>query len=68
MSTIKLAADGKVAVDPHYYWQPLDTCPVSAKVQLLTVGGVAVYGQYIKGQQGYLGWAPLPKRPDWMSQ
>lgn len=66
MTDIKLAADRTVAVDPNYYWQPLETCPVSAKVQLLTTGGVAVYGQYVRGNKGYLGWAPLPKKPEWM--
>jgi hypothetical protein len=39
---------------------------LSAKVQLLTTGGVAVYGQYSPGQTGYIGWAPLPKKPEWM--
>jgi len=27
---------------------------------------VAVYGQYSPGFGGYLGWAPLPKKPEWM--
>lgn len=63
---IKLSADRTVAVDPSYFWQPLDTCPLSVKVQLLTTGGVAVYGQYTQGSKGYVGWAPLPKKPSWM--
>lgn len=66
MSEVKITADRAAAVDQGYYWQPLATCPLSVKVQLLTTGGVAVYGQYRAGQPGYLGWAPLPKRPEWM--
>lgn len=61
---VKLTSDRAAAVDQDYFWRPLDTCPLSAKVQLLTLGGVAVYGQYSRGQQGYLGWAPLPKKPE----
>lgn len=66
MSRVKVTGDGAAAVDQDYFWQPLSTCPLSAKVQLLTTGGVAVYGQYGKGQKGYKGWAPLPKKPEWM--
>lgn len=64
--TVKLTNDRAAAVDQDYFWRSLETCPLSAKVQLLTQGGVAVYGQYSQGQTGYLGWAPLPKRPAWM--
>lgn len=64
--TVKLTNDKSTAVDQDYFWRPLHTCPLSAKVQLLTQGGIAVYGQYSPGAPGYLGWAPLPKRPEWM--
>ena len=53
--TVKLTNDKAAAVDQTYFWQPLETCPLSAKVQLLTAGGVAVYGQYNRGQAGYVG-------------
>ena len=66
MTSVKLGSNRSVAVDQSYFWQPLDTCPLSVKVQLLTTGGVAVYGQYHRGLRGYLGWAPLPKKPEWM--
>lgn len=64
--TVKITSDKAAAVDQDYYWRSLKTCPLSAKVQLLTTGGVAVYGQYSPGAKGYLGWAPLPKKPEWM--
>jgi hypothetical protein len=64
--TVKLTSDKAAAVDQTYYWRRLDSCPLSAKVQLLTAGGVAVYGQFSPGTKGYLGWAPLPKKPEWM--
>lgn len=64
--TVKITTDRAAAVDQGYFWQPLDTCPLSVKVQLLTTTGVAVYGRYSKGVKGYAGWAPLPKKPEWM--
>ena len=64
--TVKITSDRAAAVDQDYFWRPLDTCPLSAKVQLLTAGGVAVYGHYSPDQTGYIGWAPLPKKPEWM--
>lgn len=62
---IKITNDKAAAVHQGFFWQPLETCPLSVKVQLLTTGGVAVYGRF-SNQKGYVGWAPLPKRPDWM--
>jgi len=64
--TFKVNTDKTAVVSTEYFWQPLETCPLSAKVQLLTQGGISVYGQYSKGQPGFLGWAPLPKKPEWM--
>lgn len=52
----------EVAVDPDYYWQPMTTCPVNIKVQLLTRGGVAIYGMWNGKSDFYTDWAPLPKR------
>ena len=62
---VKLTSDKAAAVDQTYFWQPPHTCPLSAKVQLLTQGGVAVYGHYTPSG-GFIGWAPLPKKPEWM--
>jgi len=53
-------------VDPNYYWQPMDTCPIGAKVQLLNRGGVACHGKWSGKDDHWLGWTPLPKRPEWM--
>lgn len=45
------------------YWRYEVPPDRGAKVQLLTVGGVAVYGQwYGKLGENFLAWAPLPKR------
>ena len=51
------------AVDPDYYWQSLDSCPRGVKVQLLSIEGVAVYGQYDGKDSFWTHWAPLPKKP-----
>lgn len=65
--SVKTSADGSVAVDPDYFWQPMGTCPVGQKVQLLTVHGVAIYGNYSSHQaRSYMAWAPLPRKPDWL--
>lgn len=64
--SVKLSSDKTVAVDQTYYWRPMNTCPVSAKVQLLGRGGVAVYGAWDGKSDWWRGWAPLPKVPhDW---
>ena len=57
-----------VAVDQTYYWQPMDTCPRGMKVQLLGLGGVALYGSYNGRELFYVGWAPLPNKPEWMKK
>jgi len=59
---IRRTADASVVVDVDYYWQPIETCPIGAKVQLLTDTGVAVYGTLTPKSRGFEGWAPLPKR------
>lgn len=53
--------DQTVAVDPDYFWRPMSECPAGVKVQLLGAGGVATYGNYIRGDGFWHGWAPLPK-------
>lgn len=63
--TIKRSIDGVAIIDTEYYWQPIETCPIAGKVQLLTKYGVAVYG-YFNGKNDdnfWLYWAPLPKKP-----
>lgn len=62
--TTMLNRDRTVAVDPDYCWQPMPTCPVGVKVQLLGAGGVATYGHYARGDSFWQGWAPLPRKPD----
>lgn len=59
---IRHSKDGKVIVDTDYYWQSMKTCPKSAKVQLLSKYGVAVYGEYHGKEEFWVGWAPLPKK------
>lgn len=66
--TSKLNSDKTVAVALDYEWQRLDSCPRGAKVQLLTKHGIAIYGQFREGDKDYIGWAPVPRRPDWMNQ
>jgi hypothetical protein len=61
--TIRLTKDGTAVVDTEYYWQPIATCPRSAKVQLLSVHGVAVYGELRGDEKFWTHWAPLPKKP-----
>lgn len=61
-SAHKLNADQTVAVSTDVYWnEDMSTCPRGVKVQLLGVGGVAVYREY-HGDPFWVGWAPVPKR------
>lgn len=59
----QLDSTGVAAVDQNYFWQPIKTCPLGVKVQLLGKGGVAMYGQYNGRDKFYSHWAPLPKLP-----
>lgn len=56
-------------VDPEYYWRPIATAPLGAKIQLLQEGGVAIHGKLNARDRAsghYRGWTPLPKVPEWM--
>lgn len=61
--THKINSEGTVAVALDYYWQPMTTCPRNVKVQLLSAGGVACYGNYDGTYSFWKMWAPLPKVP-----
>jgi hypothetical protein len=60
--TPTLTNNPHVAVDQDYFWQPMETCPLAVKVQLLGAGGVATYGQWDGRNPFWKGWAPLPKK------
>ncbi len=52
----------KVAVSPDYFWnEDMQAAPLGCKLQLKTMGGVAVYGQVSQSNRShFLAWAPLP--------
>ena len=57
-------------VDDAYFWRPISDAPLGAKLQLLTEGGVAIHGVLTardKASGFYVGWTPLPKRPEGMA-
>lgn len=60
----KVNTESKVAVDQNYHWMPINSeTPRGVKLQLLTVGGVAIHGIY-DGKMAWVShWTPLPKRP-----
>lgn len=60
--TPKLTSNHEVAVDQDYFWQPLTSCPLGVKVQLLGAGGVAAYGHWDGRNPFWKAWAPLPKK------
>jgi len=49
-----------VASETPAYSIDMETCPVNAKVILLTAAGIAVLGS-VSSTAGYVAWAPLPK-------
>ena len=59
--TIKQTSDGAAVVDTTIHWIPItEKTPPSGKVQLINRKlGVAVYGNYARGQ-GWTHYAPLP--------
>ena len=59
-----LNTEKTVSVAEGYYWLPIDAdTPRGVKVQLLTKGGVAIYGHYTEAHVGaYTHWAPLPRQ------
>jgi len=60
----KVNTDQTVAVATDYYWQPINKdTPRGVKLQLLGIGGVAVYGEWDGKSRFWTHWAPLPKRP-----
>lgn len=62
--THTINTDKTVAVATDYYWIPVDeNTPKHVKLQLLTRGGVAIYGHWDGNNKFYSHWAPLPKIP-----
>ena len=61
--THTINTDEKIAVDNDVYWQPINTCPLNVKVQLLSAGGVANYGTYNGKDAFWVRWCPLPRIP-----
>ena len=59
---MKLNATKTVAVSTDVYWLEMDSCPIGVKVALLGEGGVALFGIYRKGDEGWQGWSPVPAR------
>jgi len=60
----KLNSTNTVAVAVDYYWMPIDEhTPRGVKLQLLTIGGIAIYGDYNGRGKFITHWAPLPKKP-----
>lgn len=58
----KLNGDATVAVSNEVFWNSdMAACPRGVKVQLLGIGGVAVYGVYDGKDPFFVEWAPLPR-------
>lgn len=53
-----------VAVATDTYWILIDKdTPRNVKLQLLTIGGVALYGSLGPDTSFYSHWCPVPKKP-----
>jgi len=62
--TYTLNTRDNVAVATDYYWLPINKdTPRGVKLQLLGIGGVAVYGEWDGKSRFWTHWAPLPKKP-----
>lgn len=58
----RLSNDKSVAIDTQVSFYSMNTCPHGVKVQLHTVGGVAIYSvvNNSKDARFYQGWRPVP--------
>lgn len=64
MTDFKINSDQKVAVSNEVFWQKVDiNTPRGVKLQLLGIGGVAVYGTYDGKSRFWTHWAPVPRMP-----
>lgn len=61
-----LNSDKTVAVSDDYEWQRMSCCPRGVKVMLIGQGGVASIGNFDGKDSFWIGWFPIPKKPDWM--
>ena len=64
MMAIENNKDNTVSVNTECFWEDIESCPRSRKVQLLSKYGVAVYGEYYVNNQDnfWTHWAALPKK------
>jgi hypothetical protein len=63
MMTYTINSTRTVAVSTDTYWIPIDNeTPRNVKIQLLTAGGVALYGSIGIDTDFYSHWCPLPKK------
>jgi len=64
MSDYSLNKDQTVAVANEVFWQKVNIhTPTGVKLQLLGLGGVAVYGTYDGKSRFWTHWAPVPRMP-----
>ena len=62
--TYTLNSTKTVAVATDTFWMPIDKdTPRSVKLQLLSIGGVAQYGNLQADTSFYTHWCPVPKKP-----
>ena len=55
----RLSSD-REAIVHQYPFMSMDTCPIYSKVTLLTIGKVAVIGEWDGKDESFEGWFPLP--------
>ena len=61
--THTINSTGTVAVSTITYWIPLDDdTPRNVKLQLLTKGGIAMYGNLTGDISFYTHWCPVPRK------
>lgn len=60
MIECRLSSD-RSAIVHQYPFMPMDTCPIYSKVTLLTIGHVAIIGEWDGKDESFEGWFPLPR-------
>lgn len=65
--TYTLNRDKSAAVAIDYFWQGLGSCPLGVRILGLSEQGVARIDVWSGKKTDLVAWAPLPKRPAWMT-
>jgi len=66
--TYRINTDKSAAVATDYFYLPIETAPKNVSIIGLSILGVARIDKIGKDPGDLVAWAPLPKRPNWLTE